>query len=515
MRSKIVAITNIVLEPYWHLHIKSLFDSSLIDVLSKVVYYEEAFKSSIDFEDADLIVVFLNFESLYPDVAINVISQRITYNDVLKDCINKCKRLYSFIKKCTVAKIIWIGFEDYFFRNDIICGTTPPFDGIVDNINSTLFGMIDNNAFVDLKHLLAKIGISTAYNIKGRHRWNAPYSKELFFCIAKEIYKQYFIHFGITKKCLVLDCDNVLWGGVLSEDGIDGIHISSSGFGRSFHDFQCFLLYMYYHGVILAISSKNDEVDVLKVFREHSGMLLKEKHISCFCCNWDNKPSNINAISESLNIDLSSIVFVDDSPFELEAVKAMLPEVTTVLYNRDTVFNELSCFSLHSNTNMQTIEERTNTYKTNTKREELRKKAISVEEYISSLEKKVDIHITVNHELARVSELTQRTNKCTNGVRYTLNELNEKSIMDDYTLYTVCLSDKFSELGIVGVMGKCGQSLDLFSLSCRALGRDVEKDMLQYLLKEGVKTVSFYNTTKNDSLKYLFDVYGFKVEPIG
>ena len=141
----------------------------------------------------------------------------------------------------------------------------------------------------------------------------------------KEIQKQYFIEQGITKKCLVLDCDNVLWGGILSEDGIENIKLGGSGFGRTYQDFQRFVLSLYYHGVILAVCSKNDLPDVMNMFHEHSEMILKEEHIACFQVNWENKPDNIRRIAETLNIGLDSMVFLDDSPVEIEAVKSILP----------------------------------------------------------------------------------------------------------------------------------------------------------------------------------------------
>ena len=313
---------------------------------------------------------------------------------------------------------------------------------------------------------------------------------------------------GNTKKCLVLDCDNVLWGGILSEDGIDGINISGSGLGRPFQDFQRYLLDLYYHGVILAVCSKNDESDVLHVFREHTGMLLKEEHIACFTCNWNNKPDNIKNISESLNIGLDSIVFVDDSAFEIESVKIMLPKVTAVLYKRDTIYDELSCFNLKRNTDLKIVNERTITYKTNTLRSELQKKASSYEDYISSLEMIIDIHKTAECELARVSELTQRTNKCTNGIRYTIDQIRAKISMVDYELYTVCLSDKFSDLGVVGVIGIKDCTVDLFSLSCRALGRRMEENMIKFALERNANKFRFCNTTKNEGIDILFKEYG-------
>jgi FkbH-like protein len=472
----------------------------------------EEYRYCDNVHDADIVAICLNFDELYPNISNEVSSGRVTYEEVESDCIHKCENLFTYIKSNCKAHILWFGFDDYDHIQNKNYGTLLVYDGLVDQINLSLGDMLNDDTFVDFKRLIAKVGTDKAYDIKSKYRWNAPYSKELISVIANEIYKQYLIITGNTKKCLVLDCDNVLWGGVLSEDGIAGIQIGSSGLGRQFQGFQRYLMDLYYHGIILAVSSKNDEADVLRVFREHTGMLLNEDCIACFSCNWENKPDNIRNISKILNIGIDSIVFVDDSIFEIESVKAMLPEVTTVLYKRDTIYDELSCFNLKRNIDLQVVRERTDTYKTNILRSELHKISSTYEDYISSLEMIVDIHKTANYELARVSELTQRTNKCTNGIRYTLEALKQINEDMHYGLYTVCLSDKFSNLGIVGVIGLYGKRVDLFSLSCRALGRDLEKQMICWIMDKKITSIRFVSTGKNEHLRHLLDSSGVTVQ---
>lgn len=314
------------------------------------------------------------------------------------------------------------------------------------------------------------------------------------------------IHKGITKKCLVLDCDGVLWGGILSEDGIEGIYLGSSGFGRRFQDFQRFLLDLYYHGVILAVCSKNDEADVLRVFREHSGMILKEQHIACFKSNWKNKPDNIKMIAQELNIGIDSIVFVDDSLFEIEAVKAILPEIVTIQIKNNMTYDAFSCFNLRSENNITNIEQRNNTYRTNCLRESMRAQYDDYADYLRALNIRIDIHKILPDEYRRISELTQRANKCTNGKRYTLDEVKERAVNADVSFYSVSVSDCFSDLGIVGAVEVEFQTLTLFCLSCRAMGREIEKEMLKYIVQNHcVNNISFKPTGKNDSLLKLIE----------
>ena len=296
----------------------------------------------------------------------------------------------------------------------------------------------------------------------------------------------------------------MLWGGILSEDGIENIKLSGSGFGRVYQDFQHFVLSLYYHGVILAVCSKNDLSDVLTMFRKHSEMVLKEAQIACFQVNWEDKPSNIKKIAEKFNIGLDSMVFVDDSPIEIEAVKALLPEVTTILFKRDMDYEQFACFNLKSNISIADIDKRNETYRTNVNREELKAKYTDYADYIKALEIKIDIHEAVPIEFSRISELTQRTNKCTNGRRYTVAGIKERITSATVKLYSVSVSDRFSDLGLVGVIEIEGDVLTLFSLSCRALGREIEKKMIEFISdKYQIKKVEFESTGKNESVKKL------------
>ena len=511
MLNRILFISNVCFEPHLRTYIKSSLSFLSCDAQFDFVTYDESRDNTSRIKKSDIVVVCLNFEAFYPNLSIDISSEKVVYEDIEKDCIQKCKDLHLLIKENTSAHIIWFGFEDYYCLQNNFNGLLVAFDGLVDRINLIIKDILLTDSFVDFKRLIATVGIERSYDLKSRYRWNAPYSKDLICLIAEEVRKQYLIFSGITKKCIVLDCDNVLWGGVVSEDGIEGIHISNSGLGREFQDFQRYLLDLYYHGVILTVCSKNDWVDVLRVFREHTGMLLREEHIADFQCNWNNKSDNIKDIVNRLNIGIESVVFVDDSVFEVESVKNSLPNITAILYKRESIYQELSCFNLKQNTDIQIIKERTNTYKTNIMRDELKKTVASYDEYLSSLRMVIDIHKTNADELARISELTQRTNRCTNGTRYTLEQLKARMNSERYELYTVYLFDRFSDLGVVGVMGMSEQCVDLFSLSCRVLGRNVEKKMTRWLQERGAESIRFTSTDKNDTLHNLFLASGFKI----
>ncbi len=495
-------VSNIIFEPYLRTYISKAFSTSASDIHLTSIPYEELAEKQDELQRSEVIIVCLNFNELYPDVLNDIVSKKISSDDITDDSIKRCQELYSSIKTYSNAKVIWLGFEDYYLNHDIVCGAVPVLNGLVDRINQNANEMLTDDVYIDLKRLIAKVGVSKSYNIKGKYRWNAPYSKEHMALMADEVYKQYLIHTGKTKKCIVLDCDNVLWGGILSEDGIERIHLGSSGLGREYQDFQRFLLNLYYHGVVLTVCSKNDEADVLRVFREHSGMLLREEHIAYFKVNWNDKPGNIQAIANELNIGTDSMVFVDDSLFEIEAVKSVLPDVTVIQYDRELMYDKFSCFNLKSEVNLSEVEQRIETYRTNRFRMKLKVQCASYDEYVKSLDTKVDIHEILPTEYNRVAELTQRTNKYTNGKRYTLSEIKERMTVPAVHFYSVSLSDRFSDLGIVGAIEIENDTLKLFSLSCGALGRKVENKMIKYVSdRYGLRNIEFNSTGKNDAVR--------------
>ena len=496
-------ISDIIFDPHFPPLIKSRFGENVI--IYHIPYGEQNDDEyQRQLENSDVVIVWLNIETSFSNIWNALYSQAATEQQIIDKVVSSCNRLYGDLQAYRNAHILWLLFEDYFIKLHNISGYH--YDALVDKVNIDLSGALkDNVSFIDLKRLIAESGVANAYDPKGKYRWNAPYSKALIETAVKEIYKQYYIEKGITKKCLVLDCDNVLWGGILSEDGVENIKLGGSGFGRPFQDFQRFVLSLYYHGVILAVCSKNDLPDVLTMFRKHSEMILKEEHIACFQANWENKPNNIKRIAETLNIGLDSMVFIDDSALEVEAVKFILPEVTAILYERDSIYNRLSCFNLKSDINITDIENRNETYRTNQSRENLKSQYESYSEYIEALEIKIDIHEALLIEFNRISELSQRTNKCTNGKRYTVTEIKERVVRENVKLYSLSVSDRFSDLGLVGAFEVEGDTLTLFCLSCRALGRKIEDKVFEFIAtKHQLHKIMFKSTGKNEDTKHTF-----------
>nr|WP_300833717.1 hypothetical protein [uncultured Acetatifactor sp.] len=217
---------------------------------------------------------------------------------------------------------------------------------------------------------------------------------------------------------------------------------------------------------------------MLMVFREHSGMVLREEHIVCFQVNWGNKPDNIGKIAETLGIGLESIVFVDDSPLEIQAVRAILPEVAAIPYHRERMYGQFRCFNLRRGYERGELGQRNETYRTNRHRQQLREESGSYSGYLASLGMEIGIHEAVPLEHARIAELSQRTNRCTNGKRYSVTDIGLNMERSGTKIYSVYLKDRYSDLGLIGAMEMTGDRLTLFSVSCRALGREIERHMI-------------------------------------
>ena len=289
----VAVISNISLEPYFSpLLIKQFYDHSSIRVQVFFIPYEDY--NSKEYEEAlynaDLVVVWLNYELLFAGI-LGTDQQTINENLKISDI------LFRYIDKHSKAKILWLLYEDYYEQLPVSTGHTFLYNNIVNRMNQELYEKLNwDISWIDLKRILAEVGIASAYNFKWKYHWNAPYSESLIEIVVTEIHKQYLIEKGISKKCLVLDCDNVLWGGIISEDGIENIKLGNQGLGRVYQDFQRFVLSLYNHGVIIAVCSKNDLSDVINMFQNHSGMVLKEDHIACFSVNWENKPEDRKSV---------------------------------------------------------------------------------------------------------------------------------------------------------------------------------------------------------------------------
>ena len=359
----------------------------------------------------------------------------------------------------------------------------------------------------DWEGLLRRLGAAAALDDRGRYLWRAPFRHAFLEAWAQQLARVACALTGRAKKVLVLDCDNTLWGGVVGEDGLQGIALDSQEYpGRAYRDFQATVLHLAERGVLLALCSKNNEADVFEVLDQHPASLIQRKHLAAWRVNWRDKASNIAELADELNLGLDHFVFVDDNPVECGLVQQMLPQVTVLqvpgkvhqlpsLLLRDGLFDTLHV--------TQEDKSRVRLYQGETQRKTVRSAFGSLDEYLQSLQTVALIHRATAAELPRVAQLTQKTNQFNLTTRrYAEGELQALSASADTFIYSLTVSDRFGSLGLVGVMILSGSgrtkdleepsavplrrtvSVDAFLLSCRALGRRLELAMVEHCLAD-------------------------------
>jgi len=333
---------------------------------------------------------------------------------------------------------------------------------------------------------------------------------------------------GKRKKCLALDLDNTLWGGILGEDGIEGIQIGNTYPGNAFLDFQNNLLELSKNGVILTVCSKNNEDDVVEAWNKNPFLQIKKEQLAAWRINWNNKADNIVELAEELNIGLDSIVFIDDNPAEREYVKQMLPMIETPEFPKQPYmlyeFFEKICteyFQIYKLTGED--KEKLKQYKANVERVSFQKSFTSFDDYLKSLEIILDIQTLNSMNLSRIAQMTQKTNQFNlTTKRYTEEDITTFAAQGA-KIYCISVRDKFGDSGITGVaivtVGVKNRTADIdsFLLSCRILGKGIETVFLKYLLQQlknnGILNITstFIPTTKNKQVSDFFEKNSFSL----
>lgn len=338
-----------------------------------------------------------------------------------------------------------------------------------------------------------EINIDSELNKKTWYLTKVPYSINTFRKASENLISSLNVISGKSKKLVILDLDNTLWGGVVGDLGIGSINLGGHNFeGEAFKDFQIFLYGLYNQGIQLAICSKNDEDLALKTIQENEEMVLKKEFFITWRINWNDKASNILEIAKELNLGLDSIVFIDDNPVERDLVQKLLPDVEVPDMPKD-IISYISFIRNKGYFDQISITEddrkRAQTYLDNKKRDDLKKEISSKDKWLKELDTKIKINYLSKLNITRVQQLFNKTNQLNLSTR----RLSEKELLDwnsseNSKIINFQLKDKFGNMGLIGVLGiymnnEIGIILD-FILSCRAMGRKVEDIMIYIAIKE-------------------------------
>jgi FkbH-like protein len=330
---------------------------------------------------------------------------------------------------------------------------------------------------------------------------------------------------GRTSKCLVLDLDNTLWGGVIGDDGLEGIELGQgSGNGEAFVEFQRYAQRLSERGVILAVCSKNDEKNALEPFLKHPDMVLKRDQIACFVANWSDKAANLQHIAKTLNIGLDSLVFADDNPVERALVRRELPMVAVPELPEDpAMYVQTVALAGYFEALRVTKEdlERGEQYQANAERERLKETVTDMSGYLESLRMVLTVQPFDRVNLARVTQLINKTNQF-NLTTERLTEFEVVERMNDPRVVTLQarLSDRFGDNGIISIliarMSGADAVIETWLMSCRVLGRQVEEACLNALVEEcsalGARELvgHYVPTDKNGMVQEMYRTLGFE-----
>lgn len=383
------------------------------------------------------------------------------------------------------------------------------------------------NVYVmDILQRILNEGRNSFYSNKMWYMGSMPYSKNGIIAVVDEISKALSAVFESRKKIIALDLDNTLWGGVIGEDGINGVELSEHKEGARFYDFQLRLLEMQKRGILLAINSKNNCEDAMEAIENHPHMLLRKNSFVSEKINWNDKSSNIKEMETELNLTEGAFVFIDDNPVEREVVNGQRPDVLIPEFPVDTTDLVDMAEKLYINVfkSLSLTDEdkaKTQMYQTEAKRKAIQSSTLDLDDYIKVLEMRADIHLMCDEELERVHQLCNKTNQFNlTTKRYTQKEISDMLADVRYDIFTISSSDKFGDNGLVGV-AICERKekavvIDTFLMSCRVMGRKLENVIISELVKyyKGQYNTMiglFVQTKKNIPVVKKYDELGFAV----
>lgn len=393
---------------------------------------------------------------------------------------------------------------------------------------STLRERMPGVNLLDLDDVQTQVGRQAFFDQRFWRSARAPFGPQAAREVARRIVAIGTVMKQPKLKVIVLDADNTLWGGIVGEDGFHGIGLGPDYPGNAYVAFQRRLLDLQQRGFVLALCSKNNEADVLQVLREHPHQLLREEHFVARRVNWSPKPDNIRALAEELNLGLDSFVFVDDSEHECLAVSHALPQVRVVRVPPHPLavpgcLDRLARLEVLSVTAEDLA--KTEMYAQERERRALESRFAGsgddMDAYLRSLDMRMQVMLNDEAQVARISQLTQKTNQFNlTTQRYTESQVAEFIHSPRHLVAHFTLSDRFGNSGVVGLAiferdTPGAARLDTFLMSCRVIGRGAESAFLESLLAElaasGVMQIraTYLPTAKNALVKDLLPAHGF------
>ena len=524
--------------PYEILILSNIVVNQLRDVLEYNLRLE-GINANVNFGDYDNIVqdsyMHNNYNLIIIFWELSNFSDSIYYdienydNKKLEQIINSKKsEIELVIKNLKNIPLVLINkFNSSSFKS--VNNENSNYDFLMNELNNFMKDHIGNNTkLIDLSNIFQDITISKSIDKRYFYSSKSLYTNSFFKSYSNLIKPILMSANGKSKKALIFDCDNTLWSGVLGEDGFDNIEMSpSTPKGIFFHEVQKIANYFSKKGVLIGLCSKNNLDDVQNVITNHSDFIIDDNIIIIKKVNWTDKATNLREISSELNIGLGSIIFVDDSSFEINLINSQIPEIKTIQVPKTlSEYPNLiyDCQSFFYNLSSTTEDSRKNKmYKENIERKSSERKFNNLNDFLKSLNIELNIVKDDFSNIPRISQMTQKTNQFNlTTKRYTENEIEIFLNSKEHTLYSFSVLDKFGDNGITGlVILKISNDvvlIDTFLMSCRIIGRKIENAFINFLLNElklqGKKLVNanYIKTKKNVQVEKFYDNIGFNVD---
>ena len=494
----------------------------------------DIYNSNFDQIDMNILVEESKLYEFKPDfVYINFSTQKILekfYQSSLKDrnkfnkvFILHLNNLINRVFNKTNSKIFINNFneiDDKVFGN-LSNKTTNSFLYQLRKINFLLMETAQKKTdlfIIDFLSLQIQLGNKNVISRRLYLNTSMSYKIDFIPYISKAIVDVILSNIGYFNKCLILDLDNTLWGGVIGDDGLSNIELGETAIGRSYSEFQRWILELKNRGIILCVCSKNDIENAIKPFKNHPNMLIKKSDISIFIANWDEKTKNIKKIKSLLNIDYNSIVFIDDNPLERDLAKLKIPSLTVPNLPKDPAeylpyLKSLNLFE--TNTFDEDDKNRNQYYIEEIKRDELKINFKTQNEYLKHLKMESSLINLKQSNINRVYQLLMRTNQFNmTDRRYSIKDLN--TFINKKNLYNINfdLKDRYGNYGIVSsVFLKRVKNIfyiENWIMSCRVFNRQFETFIIKQIIfltsKEGGRKIigNYIETKKNRLIKNLY-----------
>jgi FkbH-like protein len=380
-------------------------------------------------------------------------------------------------------------------------------------------------AFVwDFDRFTRTHGLSNLSDPKAWYVSRNPFKQTAYPAIVDDLMRYVRSALGQVKKCIVVDLDNTLWGGVAGEDGFEGVQIGHSYPGNCYRDLQKELLRLYHRGILLAINSKNNPDDALHIIDDHPDMVLRRHHFAAVRINWQDKATNLRELADELNIGIDSLIFLDDNPAECELVRRECPDCDVVRLPERPYLLPGVIARLAGVDNLRLTDEdrmKGEMYRAQAARREHEDRHSNMDDFLRSLEMEVEIEAATPYSIPRIAQLTQKTNQWNMTTRrYSDAQIQSFASDPGRVVLSIASRDRFGNDGIVGVcileLREAACVIDTFLLSCRVIGRGIEHLMLaqaaEWARERGAErfVAEFLPTRKNKPAEGFYERAGFE-----